>query len=231
MNEAIEMENALLGRSKLLQPGEWYKKVRGSARSCHHHQPSVFCIKTSRHLPPADFSTMWSLCLLLLGLTSSLVNAQLESSPQDDKYGSFMIVNNCTFPVYAKVVGDQTYAVEQSPIFPKSAYSHDMFKRDNDGGITVFLSREPDADVKGQSVLELAYTVVDETQTVWYELTTENGSPFEGYEVWLGRGVPEIYWPGGVKPEGDHVQNSYVVSYPWLNLCGGPFYGLLSRGD
>jgi hypothetical protein len=88
-------------------------------------------------------------------------------------------------------------------------------------GVTIALSKNPDGINDGSPVLNIQYNVdiKDGHQTVWYELVTVNGSPFEGHSVWLrGDNCPEIRWEEGVKTK-EELRQCFVLAQPILFLC------------
>ncbi|KAF2749883.1 hypothetical protein M011DRAFT_465541 [Sporormia fimetaria CBS 119925] len=138
--------------------------------------------------------------------------------------GLFAIGNHCGSPIYMWTIADQV-SDRITLLNSDPEYIHRNTMKSDGGGVAIAISKDPNGLYNGAPRLILAYTLdmrgPPGSGTIWYELNTENGSPFEGEKLLLaGDACPSIEWDDGKEPETQVLKYCNPVGVNmWLALC------------
>ncbi|PYI18418.1 hypothetical protein BO99DRAFT_423145 [Aspergillus violaceofuscus CBS 115571] len=116
------------------------------------------------------------------------------------------ITNQCPFPIYLTAVSSLT--PPEVLLGVNASYTHPYHHDPQTGGISLKLTTVPNGLYTGAAQTIFAYTYLERTGQVWFDLSDVFGDPFRGFRVRLGpmplggNGTDAIVWEDGVPPRG-----------------------------
>lgn len=134
--------------------------------------------------------------------------------------GNAVILNNCTgTTIYVWSVSS---SIDNAQTVDSGESYSEQFRHDDKTGITLRITAVSDGIYNNAPETDYAYTLDDNNETVWYDISDVNGDPFANYSVALvpANGACERFvWAGGIPPEGIHTASCNADGDVQLTLC------------
>ncbi|ORY02170.1 putative BYS1 domain protein [Clohesyomyces aquaticus] len=132
--------------------------------------------------------------------------------------GSAVVFNNSTNLFYLWSVGDtisKTYTIVPSG----GTYLEPLHRDPRSGGIALKMTKTPTGLLDGAPQQVFAYNL--DGDTVWYDLSTVFGDPFQGNRLEVTSDTGEkIIWPKGTHPGGSQVKSTRSSENIWFTVYG-----------
>ncbi|PYH45016.1 Bys1 family protein [Aspergillus saccharolyticus JOP 1030-1] len=164
------------------------------------------------HIPKTLLST---LSLYTIHTTATPSNPPAVTTPPKS---NATITNNCPFPIYLTVVSSSATSPPPEITLGRNSTYTEPYRHDAPtGGISLKLTTVAHGLYTGAPQTIFAYTYVESTNQVWFDLSDVFGDPFRGFRVRLrpvasgGGGGAEIVWEDGVPPRSGGSQVRVVA--------------------
>ncbi|PYH85001.1 hypothetical protein BO82DRAFT_425524 [Aspergillus uvarum CBS 121591] len=164
------------------------------------------------HLPTRSF-------LPLLTLTTATASPTPLRNQNQPKPANATITNQCPFPIYLTAVSSSSSSSTTPPeilLASNASYTQPYHHDPHTGGISLKLTTIPNGLYTGAAQTIFAYSYLERTGQVWFDLSDVFGDPFKGFRVRLGplggtgstggNGTDSIVWEDGVPPRGSQVR-------------------------